>query len=454
MRARAWTATLASIAAALVGTCGGGPSSVPSPSPAEPGWGVPQRLAPETTALLPAVAVDASGNALAMWTDLTHARACHFTPSSGWGAAESVDATEEQPKAAFDGQGRAIALWTTGPVRVRGLSTARYEPGIGWGPIVPLVPPSLSSWPFLGGDLFVRADGSAAVVWRQMVGGQHRMWARRFDPLAGWAPPELAGEGHGNASAARISGDGEGALIVVWHSSDGATADVRTVRFEPGSGWGTVQVLHSSPGRGDQSHPPELAVSSDGSAFLVWPAMSAGEASPLWAARYSRASGWEAPQSITVAGVRRAVLPFVAADGSGGAIAVWNQDDGNNLQIWSNRYSLGRGWLAAGRLDSLAPTDVVPNVENARVAGDARGNGFAVWTQLTQSSPLALYRTYAARFRLDGGWSAGQPIDSDNATGPGEIAVDAAGNAIAVWTRGPYPESQVWANRYSVTSAR
>jgi len=300
----------------------------------------------------------------------------------------------------------------------------------------------------------VRADGSAAVVWRQMVGSQHRMWARRFDPAAGWRPAELAGQGRGNASAARVSGDAAGTLIVVWHSSDGATADVRTVRFEPGSGWGPVQVLHTSAGLGSQAHPPEIAVSSDGSAFVVWPAMSASDPSPLWAARYSRASGWEAAQSIAVAGLRRADLPVVAAHGSGGAIAVWMHDDGHNVQIWSNRYSLGVGWLGASRLDSVGPSDVVPGTENPRIAVDAHGNGFAAWTQLTQSSPLVLYRTYAARFRLDRGWSAGQPIDSDGATGPAEIAVDAAGNAVVVWTRGPYPGSQIWANRCSVTSGR
>ena len=141
MRARGWTAALVSLAAAWAVSCGSEPGTTPSPSPSptEPGWGTPQRLSPEETALVPTVADDASGNALAMWTDLTHVRASHFTPASGWSAAESMDETEEQPKAKFDGQGRAIALWTTGPVRVRGLSTARYEPGIGWGPIVPLV---------------------------------------------------------------------------------------------------------------------------------------------------------------------------------------------------------------------------------------------------------------------------------------------------------------------------
>jgi hypothetical protein len=437
---------------ALLAACGGGPSSAPSPSPAEPAWGTPQVLAPDATAALPALAVDGSGNALALWTDFTHVRACHFAPASGWGAPESLDASDGQPKVGFDAAGRAIALWTTGPVRLRGLSAGHYSPGVGWGPIVPLVAQGLSSWPFLGGDLFVGADGTAAVVWRQMADGRHRIWARRFDPASGWAPPELVGEGRSNASAARVSGDESGALIVVWHSSDGAAAEVRTVRFEPGSGWGIVRVLHSTPGPGDQSHPPEIAVSADGGGFVVWPAMNRDEPARLWAAHYSTAGGWEEAQSIAAAGAGQAVLPVVAADGAGGAMAVWAQDAGTNEETWSNRYSPARGWLGAGRLDSSAPSDTFPVATAPRVAVNGRGIGFAAWTRLTQASPAVLSRAYAARFAPDVGWAAGQPIDSDVAAQQVEIAVDATGSAVAVWTRGYYPQSQIRANRYSAAA--
>lgn len=434
-------------AVGLLAACGGGHS--PAPSPAEPQWGTPQLLAPDTTAQLPVLAVDRSGNGLALWTDFTHVRACPFTLASGWGAPESLDESDGQPKVGFDGEGRAIALWTTGPVRLRGLSAARYDPAVGWGPIAALVPESLSSWPFLGGDLFVGANGAAAVAWRQMADGQHRIWARRFDPVSGWGPAELVGEGRSNASAARVSGDDAGALIVVWHSSDGATADVRAARFEPASGWGTVHVLRSVPGSGDQSHPPEIAVSAEGSAFVLWPAMRADEPARLWAARFTATAGWEAARSIAAVDAGQAILPVIAADGAGGAVAVWAQDAGANEQTLSNRYSPTDGWLGAGRLDASVPSEVYTAFSGPRIALNSEGAGFAAWTRMTSSGPVTSSRPYVARFTPAAGWAAGQPVDSGVPTGQIEVAVDATGAGLAVWTRGYYPQSQIWASRYT-----
>ena len=54
-------------------------------------------------------------------------------------------------------------------------------------------------------------------------------------------------------------------------------------------------------------------------------------------------SGWGTAQLIET-DAEIAAAPQVAVDGSGNAVAVWEQYDGTRYNIWSNRYVVGAGW--------------------------------------------------------------------------------------------------------------
>ena len=68
-------------------------------------------------------------------------------------------------------------------------------------------------------------------------------------------------------------------------------------------------------------------------------------------------------------------MPDVAMDGSGNAVAVWEQFDGSLNNILANRYS--GAWIAAG----LIETGNAGLAANARVAVNAGGRAVAVWEQ-------------------------------------------------------------------------
>ena len=108
-------------------------------------------------------------------------------------------------------------------------------------------------------------------------------------------------------------------------------------------------------------------------------------------------------------------------------MAVWSQFDGATFSIYANRYVAGVGWdtaqlIEAGGSEAYEPRDRI----------DAGGNVLAVWYQ----SNGTVYDIHTNRYTAGAGWGAAQVIDtgSEEATNP-QIALDADGNAIAVWAQ-------------------
>ena len=72
-----------------------------------------------------------------------------------------------------------------------------------------------------------------------------------------------------------------------------------------------------------------------------------------------------------------AEYPQVGVDGSGNAVAVWEQEDGTWWSIYSNRYVAGTGWGTA----QLIETDNSGGAGGPEVGFDGSGNAVAVWQQ-------------------------------------------------------------------------
>jgi hypothetical protein len=82
--------------------------------------------APFTYLIPAAVALDAQGNGIAVWSRATTVRVNRFRVDSGWQGARTVDVSSGAPKLAVDDRGRAIAVWSANGV----VHAARFlEPG-------------------------------------------------------------------------------------------------------------------------------------------------------------------------------------------------------------------------------------------------------------------------------------------------------------------------------------
>ena len=203
--------------------------------------------------------------------------------------------------------------------------------------------------------------------------------------------------------------------------------------------WG-IATLVETDNTGDAMD-PNVAFDANDNAIVVWEQYD-GTRYNIWANRYDAVTGWGTATLIETDDTGNAVLPHVAVDANGNAIAVWPQSDGTRENIWANRYDAVTGWGTA----TLIETDNAGDAWGPNVAFDANGNAIVVWEQYDGTR----YNIWANRYDAVTGWGTATLIETDdtgNAVLP-HVAVDANGNAIAVWPQFDGTRYNIWANRY------
>lgn len=285
-------------------------------------------------------------------------------------------------------------------------------------------------------QIAVDEAGNAIAVWQQAEVAHTDIWANRFSDGAWGTAVRLESDNNGDATAPRIAIDDAGNAVALWLQSDGTRTNLVARRFVAGA-WTAPVVIES--GDGD-ARTPALAVDASGNALAVW-TQYAGAHTDTWANRLS-AGVWGTPVRIDVSDVGSTYEPQVAVDPVGNAIAVWAQWDGTRDNIWASRFTPSGGWGIATRIE----TDDAGDASAAQIALDADGNAWAVWRQHDRIRQ----NIWANRFTPAGGWGTATPIEADN-TGDAltpQIAVDAAG-ALAVWVQSDGTRYNLWSNRYA-----
>lgn len=176
---------------------------------------------------------------------------------------------------------------------------------------------------------------------------------------------------------------------------------------------------------------PVVAFDQTGHAFGVWQQDTDGTGTwNIQAARFDLASRtWSAPVALHPVAQAQAVAS-VATDQAGDAIATWSENVGNFVyNIQAARFDAAQGsWGPATPIQTVAgETGQAP-----QVVLDAAGNGTVVWQQYTgHGVSLAVY---AARFdAATSAWMPATQLDPGNGAGNPQVALDAAGNGVAVW---------------------
>ena len=168
---------------------------------------------------------------------------------------------------------------------------------------------------------------------------------------------------------------------------------------------------------------PQIAMASSGNAMAVWQQMDSTNHYSILANRYS-AGVWSG--AVWLEGsAGNATNPQVAMSSNGNAMVVWQQvDSSGNQSILANRYSAGiwsgAVWLEAG----------TGNATNPQVAMSSNGNAMVVWQQVDSSGNQSiLANRYSA-----GVWSGAVWLEAGtgNATNP-QVAMSSSGNAMVVW---------------------
>ena len=362
------------------------------------GWGVPTLLETDDAgdASFPDVAVDKGGNATAVWmqnVSVFSIFSSRFEPGRGWGRPVLIETDDAghafYPFVAADAAGNAIAAWSQFDGTRQNIWANRYTQAAGWGTATLLETDNAGSafWP----QVAIDAAGDAVAVWYQSDGTRTNIWASRYTAGAGWATAVLLeNDDAGGAVDPQVALDPGGNATVVWSQSDGTRPSIWANRYTVGSGWGAPALIETDDA--GWASRPSVGVDASGVARVVWSQSNFFRYS-IWTNRFVPGAGWGTRALVETLDTGDAYYPRITVAPTGEAVAVWQQSDGARENIWANRFEPTLGWGAAQLLEGdNAGRALIP-----RVAGNARGDAVAVWYQTAGGIEHILANAYTAQ---------------------------------------------------------
>ena len=356
-----------------------------------------------------------------------------------WQTAELIETRAGNalsPQVAMDLDGNAIAVWQQWD-GTRYIWANKYVKGTGWQNAERIETDDVADGFY--SQVAMDSDGNAIATWQQNDGPRNNIWANRYVKGTGWQTPELIEtDNTGSAFPPQLAMDPNGNAIAVWQQNDGTSFNILANRYVKGTGWEAAEIIETMAGNAGS---PQVAMDSSGNAIATWQ-QNDGTRNNIWANRYVAGTGWQDAELIETDNTGNAGSPQVAMDSDGNAIAIWYQNDGTRFNIWANRYVKGTGWQAP----ELVETNNTGNAGSPQVAMDSNGNAIAAW----QQNDGTRSNIWANRYVKGRGWQDAELIEIDNAGNAGspQVAMDSDGNAIATWYQSDGTRNNIWANRY------
>jgi plastocyanin len=280
----------------------------------------------------------------------------------------------------------------------------------------------------------VAPAGDAVAVWTRFDGAHTVVQAAVRQAGGSWVPSGNLSVAGRDAEEPDVGMDAAGNAIAVWRRHDGSKYIVQSATRPAGGAWQAPVDLSTA---GETAKEPELAVDTAGDAVAVWTRFD-GLDFVVQAAARPAGGGWQGPLDLSAAG-RDAEEPQVAIDPSANALALWSRDDGSRFVVQSSR-------RVAGAWEKPLDVSVAgQSAQEPQVALGPAGNAVAVWSRFNGSNEIV-----QAAVGSGGGGAWGLPADlsaaGQNADEP-QVAIDPAGNAVAVWTRRNSPTDVVQSSR-------
>jgi len=351
------------------------------------------------------------------------------------------------PHVAFDSSGNAIAVWVQSDNQLNNVWVNRYIVGTGWGTPAQItnvasVATSVSGCSFIGVD----GAGNAIITWYQENGAINSnhfdVYTSRYS-VAGnsWSAPAMLSNGTNSAYGCKVVVNPVGAAALIWVQTqdDGSISngpsDVWAVTGTTTGGWGSATKLNSSSNvlYGQAT----VAIDAAGDVLAAWVQNNDSGLFDIWVNHLPAGGRWESSKTITAGNIGECYGPDIAFDGAGNAFAVWEQQSSiadNSQYVAASRYTAGAGWSAPVQIN-----DILGWTFDQHVAVDASGNATAVWYQFEQSAVTVRLN----RYLQSSGWGTSQLIATMDSTYDGftkypepRVGVNAGGQCFVVWGTG------------------
>jgi hypothetical protein len=329
---------------------------------------------------------------------------------------ENVTGADHQ-KVSMDASGNVLVVFEdAGNIRYN-----RYTPGGGWASPAGFTP-------FLGGldpntvgrepTLAMNANGDAVAVWRVRdlfnTFSHYYLYSSHYDLAANsWTAPQPVDRAWHDSEAERVFSrynlliDAAGVATAIWSRYDGTRLHIVSNRLT-GNTWATPQIVETG---------------------------NTGELS-------------------------NAYDPRATIDGAGNIMAMWLQNDVDEGHYIANRYVPGTGWGTQQVIGDYAAVGFGAETTEMELVTNAAGDTIALWTLYSEILPenqLAPYEVLANEYNGTSHlWGAPAVIDKEedeNLEEFGEatdiaVAIDAQGNAVAVWKDLGSPQSGIRSARF------
>ncbi len=406
---------------------------------------------------------DPRGNAIALITQLdrqgrTRLWTNYYSEGQGWGTAELVESDEAHevlsPTISFNKQGDGFATWQqcSGHDSESRYHTwiRRYRAEVGWDkpecfdnkPDDAMQPPQIVS----------DERGNTIAVWchNSSKNNSYTIWAQHHTASTGWGKSTAIANKTGQASRVKLLIYTNGNAHALWqHDKDeqksGNTFDhpytICSNHYTSATGWGTAELLAKDV---NAERTLQIAFDRNGNVFAIWE-QHIGEDSGanIWGNHYTAGKGWGKAVSLEPdADDEDSSEPQMAIDNQGNAWVVWSRHEFNNGSIWFNRFTRGEGWGTAEMISADAHAALCP-----KIALDAAGNALILWQRIEGGNGSSLW---AKRYQVNTGWSNVTRIgEKQDYSHDQQLAVDASGNALVVWSNVGISARKVWAKYYT-----
>ncbi len=406
------------------------------------------------TASVTTGAKDIAGNAL------TTAYHWQFTPGTRlWSIARSMATDAFSPQTSTDSAGNVILVWQQKEGNHYSIWANRYSAAARqWGLATLLQTDNTSS--DYAPQVAVNASGYAVVTWNHYDGSRYYIWVSHYDTVLGqWGAVQALTTSNSDAYEPQIAISNNGNAMVVWRSQDGPYDDPATSMVTPEyfvsslwarhynattKVWEIATPLESDNLKGHDASAAQVVMDSNGNGLVVWHQFN-GVVTSVYADRYTVGAGWTMSGMISTGSPGVATNPQIAMDGSGNAIAVWRQNDVNAYySVWASHYVAATfSWAVPVLIESDDSGDVF----HPQVAVNNAGNAWVAWHQNDGTTNNILANNYT----VASGWGNAALLETNNAgdAAHAQIAVNASGDAFAVWEQSDGARTSVWSNRYN-----
>lgn len=298
-------------------------------------WSTPITISSPTTdgSQIPQVAVDDFGNAVAVW--MRHNGFFNIVQSAvlpfggSWSSpadVSSLSIDSFSPQVDVDASGNAVAVWTNVTSQI--IQGATLPFGGSWTSSVNISSASdLSNIPLMTVD----SSGNATAIWTGFNGTDFLIQSSTLPFGGSWTSPVDISAIGTISFASQVTADPSGNAIAIWNSVIGSDIITQAATLPFGGSWSSPVNLSAS---GGQAFDSQVSTDSSGNAIAIWDRFD-GINVIIQAAMLPFGGNWSVPVDISTVG-QDSDFPKIAIDPSGYAVVNWTNETLNVIQsaLW------------------------------------------------------------------------------------------------------------------------